>query len=126
MGEEFLSRYGGTVDPVTSVEPERSRTGSCSYSPCRVREFRAYSSLLSCCCVNSERSDQEEKIAMGKLMYESHASYSACGLGSTGTDLLVDLVKSAGVGSGTLWREDHRRWRAGGWRLGRGTGKDAE
>ena len=26
-------------------------------------------------------------------MYESHESYSACGLGSDGTDLLVKLVK---------------------------------
>ena len=33
-------------------------------------------------------------------MYESHASYSACGLGSTGTDDLVELVKAAGVGDG--------------------------
>ena len=37
---------------------------------------------------------------MGRLMYESHASYSACGLGSTGTDLIVDLVKSAGADQG--------------------------
>ena len=33
-------------------------------------------------------------------MYESHASYSACGLGSAGTDRLVALVKEAGQGSG--------------------------
>ena len=33
-------------------------------------------------------------------MYQSHASYSACGLGSEGTDLLVDLVRKAGSSSG--------------------------
>ena len=33
-------------------------------------------------------------------MYESHASYSACGLGSKGTDLLVELVRAAGVERG--------------------------
>ena len=33
-------------------------------------------------------------------MYESHASYSACGLGSSGTDKLVELVRKSGVGSG--------------------------
>lgn len=33
-------------------------------------------------------------------MYESHASYSACGLGSEGTDALVELVKAAGLDSG--------------------------
>lgn len=30
---------------------------------------------------------------LGELMFASHASYSACGLGSDGTDLLVELVK---------------------------------
>jgi galactokinase len=29
---------------------------------------------------------------MGALMFRSHASYSSCGLGSDGTDRLVDLV----------------------------------
>lgn len=38
--------------------------------------------------------------ALGDLMYESHASYSACGLGSEGTDLLVSLVREAGARSG--------------------------
>ncbi len=33
---------------------------------------------------------------MGELMYQSHESYSACGLNSEGTDLLVKLVREAG------------------------------
>ena len=33
-------------------------------------------------------------------MYASHASYSACGLGSDGTDLLVDLARAAGAADG--------------------------
>jgi galactokinase len=33
---------------------------------------------------------------LGELMYQSHASYSACGLGASGTDRLVDLVRQAG------------------------------
>ena len=37
---------------------------------------------------------------MGELMYASHASYSACGLGSDGTDLLVELVRQAGPAAG--------------------------
>jgi L-arabinokinase len=37
---------------------------------------------------------------MGELMYASHESYSACGLGSSGTDRLVDLVREAGPASG--------------------------
>ncbi|MBD3290062.1 GHMP kinase, partial [candidate division KSB1 bacterium] len=37
---------------------------------------------------------------LGELMYQSHASYSACGLGSAGTDRLVQLVRSAGAEQG--------------------------
>lgn len=33
-------------------------------------------------------------------MYQAHASYSACGLGSVGTDRLVELVREAGSDSG--------------------------
>jgi L-arabinokinase len=35
-------------------------------------------------------------------MYESHASYSACGLGSDGTDRLVALARNAGAARGIL------------------------
>ena len=38
----------------------------------------------------------EQAPALGQLMFESHESYSACGLGSPGTDELVRLVKHAG------------------------------
>jgi L-arabinokinase len=37
---------------------------------------------------------------MGRLMVESHRSYSACGLGSEGTDRLVGLVLESGPASG--------------------------
>ena len=37
---------------------------------------------------------------LGALMYESHASYSACGLGSDGTDRLVALAREAGATAG--------------------------
>jgi L-arabinokinase len=98
-GEEFLSRYGGTVDPVTSVAPGRTYlvrapTAHAVYESFRVQQF---AELLR---RQHERSAREEKVTLGRLMYESHASYSACGLGSTGTDLLVELVKSAGVDRG--------------------------
>ena len=35
-------------------------------------------------------------LELGRLMYESHGSYGACGLGSDGTDRLVDLVAAEG------------------------------
>jgi L-arabinokinase len=33
-------------------------------------------------------------------MYQPHASYSACGLGSSGTDQLVELVRAASPAAG--------------------------
>jgi L-arabinokinase len=40
------------------------------------------------------------RIELGELMYQSHESYSACGLGTRETDLLVELVRSAGPSQG--------------------------
>ena len=39
---------------------------------------------------------ESERAALGELMYESHESYGACGLGSSGTDALVELVRTTG------------------------------
>lgn len=36
---------------------------------------------------------REQLETLGELMYQSHASYSRCGLGSEGTDRLVELVR---------------------------------
>ncbi len=98
-GAEFLDRYDGITDPVTRVDRERryrvrQPTAHPIYENHRVKLFRA---LLT-----SGRLEDEELGLLGELMYQSHASYSACGLGSVGTDLLVDLVRKAGRGSG-LW-----------------------
>ena len=96
LGSEFLARYGGTNDPVTTVEPTRTYAIRAPamhpiYENFRVKQF---AELLQ------RRPSLDEKITLGKLMYESHASYSACGLGSPATDLLVELVRSIGVGHG--------------------------
>jgi L-arabinokinase len=91
LGAEFLARYGSTTDTVTKVDHDRTYairapTVHPIYENFRVRRF---AELLQ---------RPEEKIALGQLMYESHASYSACGLGSQATDLLVELVRATGQG----------------------------
>lgn len=43
---------------------------------------------------------EELPVRLGTLMYHSHASYSACGLGSDGTELLVQLAREAGPEAG--------------------------
>ncbi len=98
LGAEFLARYGGTTDTVTKVERDRTYairapTMHPIYENFRVRRF---AELLQ----RRGSLSQDEKITLGELMYESHASYSACGLGSQATDLLVELVRATGVDHG--------------------------
>jgi L-arabinokinase len=91
-GSEFIARYQGTTDSVTSIDqnrvyPVQAATAHPVYEHQRVRTF---AELLA------EAVDDYRLESLGELMYQSNASYSACGLGSDGTDLLVHLVKKAG------------------------------
>jgi L-arabinokinase len=45
------------------------------------------------------QSDERRRL-LGELMYQSHVSYTACGLGSPGTDRLVRLVRAEGSENG--------------------------
>jgi L-arabinokinase len=95
-GGEFLSRYVGTTDAVTRVDPTRSYAVRVPAAHPVYEHFRVrlFAELLG--APPSERRNQ----LLGELMYQSHASYSACGLGSEGTDLLVRLVKAEGADGG--------------------------
>lgn len=95
-GEEFLAKFQGTTDSVTRVDPKRTyatrqATAHPIYEHFRVRTFAA---LLAA------RPNGKQLEQLGELMYDSHASYSGCGLGSEGTDLLVQLVRAAGHENG--------------------------
>ena len=92
-GAAFLEQFGGFTDTVTRIDPRRNYalrqpTAHPIYEHHRVQIFRA---LLSRPSVS-----EEQLLLLGELMYQSHASYSACGLGSDGTDYLVELVRQAG------------------------------
>jgi L-arabinokinase len=96
MGAEFLKRYQGTSDSVTRVQPDRvyairQPTAHPIYENARVNRFQE---LLT------NPLDEATLTEMGELMYASHESYSACGLGSTGTDRLVEMVRAAGPAVG--------------------------
>src|SRR5262249_28928967 len=95
-GAEFLSRYKGTTDTVTRVAPERGYavrvpTAHPIYEHHRVRLF---AELL-----RGEINEERMRLA-GELMYQSHASYSASGLGSAATDRIVELALAAGPEQG--------------------------
>ena len=96
-GAAFLERYGGITDAVTQVEPARTYavrpcTAHPIYEHQRVRLFRAL--------LDAGAGDEEARTLLGQLMAQSHASYTACGLGADGTDRLVELVQAAGPGAG--------------------------
>ncbi|MDA0711745.1 MAG: GHMP kinase [bacterium] len=92
LGKDFLDRYGATTDTVTQIDPGRIyAVRKPAQHPIgehfRVQMFRQ---LLT-----HAQSDQV-LLGLGELMYQSHASYSACGLGSEGTDRLVSLARERG------------------------------
>ena len=96
-GGAFLDRYGYIADTVTRVDPAityavRQPTEHPILEHARVSEFRRI--------LEGGTGSQSDRARLGKLMGESHASYSACGLGSSGTDRLVALVREAGSDSG--------------------------
>lgn len=94
-GAAFLARYQGTTDIVTGVDPAcryavRTPTAHPVYEHERVAEWA--DQLRGSTPLSAAR--------LGALMYASHASYSACGLGSGGTDRLVALARDAGPSHG--------------------------
>jgi L-arabinokinase len=95
-GEQFLKRYQGTTDSVTRVRADKTYavrvpTAHAIYEHDRVRDFSE----------KLQSPDGTSRLELlGELMYQSHASYSACGLGSDGTDRLVALVRESGPSAG--------------------------
>jgi galactokinase len=101
-GELFLQQFAGISDPITHVRRGssyrvRAATAHPIYEHQRAREFRQMMLDLS----GPSRGDVSEVgPRLGALMYAAHESYSACGLGSTGTDRIVNLVRELGPAEG--------------------------
>lgn len=91
-GQALFEQFGGTCDAVVPIDPHatyavRQPTAHPIHEHHRVRLFAR---LLR------EGNEDETARLLGELMYQSHASYSACGLGSDGTDELVERVRALG------------------------------
>ncbi len=87
LGSEFLEEYQGTTDAVTTINPDKvyavkTPTEHAIYENFRVKKF---GEIL-------KNSEPELKL-LGELMFQAHASYSACGLGEPGTNRIVELVR---------------------------------
>ncbi len=90
-GKDFISSYGLTIDPLLTVDEFKTyHIQACASHPIyendRVIQFAEHLKLLNKSTL-AERSNLIQ--SMGELMYQSHESYSRCGLGSTLTDELV-------------------------------------
>lgn len=100
-GAEFIERYGETPDPVTTIDPThtyavRQPTAHPIYEHFRVRTFAALLGNRLASGAGNQPELLQNALLLGECMYQSHASYSACGLGSSGTDELVRLARAAG------------------------------
>ena len=94
-GAEYLINDQVHVDPFTKIRADvRYRVRACTrYSVEENSRVRMFAELAR------GGTGFEE---MGELMYQSHYSYTECGLGNEATDQLVEYVRDAGVGSGLL------------------------
>jgi galactokinase len=98
-GEAFLARYDGTTDLVTRVDPAR-RYAIRTPTAHPIHEHERVTEWARLLAASPSAAAAADAARLGTLMYESHASYSACGLGSGGTDRLVALARAAGSAHG--------------------------
>ena len=95
-GADFLRRHRGIDDQAVAVEPDvaypvRAATMYPLEEQARVGTF---AELLT-----QPVTDERARL-LGELMRASHAGYSRCGLGTQGTDHLVEAVRRAGWARG--------------------------
>ncbi len=99
-GAAFLDRYGETGDDATRVEPDAVyRVRDCATHP--VLEQANVAAFLDALDGYERDSDSAALVEAGAAMYRSHESYGTrCGLGTSETDLIVDLVRDLGPARG--------------------------
>jgi galactokinase len=98
-GAAFIDRYEGTTDLVTRVDP-RCRYAVRTPTAHPIHEHERVTEWARILRASSSNIASGDIARLGALMYEAHASYSACGLGSDGTDRLVSLARAAGTARG--------------------------
>lgn len=90
-GANFINEYEVLPDAITQVDPQavysvRAATAHPIYENERVGQFARL--------LKTPHLTPDLLGAMGRLMLESHASYNRCGLGSPGTDAIVEMVQA--------------------------------
>ena len=98
-GSEFLVKGQFHPDPFTTVRPEiQYRVRNCTRYA--IEENQRIQLFVELARGAAARPSEDAYWLMGDLMYQSHYSYTECGLGNEATDLLVDLVRQQGASAG--------------------------
>lgn len=89
-GADFLAQHHGIADAVATIDPARS------YAVRAATAHPIYEHQRVCAAAEllPLGTDAAARV-VGELMFQSHASYGACGLGASGPDRLVALVRAA-------------------------------
>jgi galactokinase len=98
-GAEYLRNGATHIDPYTQVRPDvpyRIRA-SMRYA---VEENHRIHTFVELVRSAPEIATDSPCSLLGELMYQSHYSYTECGLGSEATDSLVNLVRQEGIQNG--------------------------
>jgi galactokinase len=95
-GSEFLRDGQFHADPFTPVRPDACyRVRNCTRYA--VEENQRIQLFVELARGAAAETSEDAWRLMGDLMYQSHYSYTECGLGNEATDLLVDLVHAEGA-----------------------------
>jgi L-arabinokinase len=91
-GLDLLASDAVHVDPFTTIRPEAQyRVRACTRYA--IEENQRIELFVELARVDSMAAFRQ----MGELMFQSHWSYTECGLGSTATDQIVELVRKHGA-----------------------------
>jgi galactokinase len=98
-GAEYLQNAEFHIDPYTQVRSDVSyRIRACMrYAVEDNHRIQTFVELVRSAAGATRESTS---LLLGELMYQSHCSYTECGLGAEATDLLVELVRQEGTENG--------------------------
>jgi L-arabinokinase len=99
VGRDFLTLHGGVDDPLSRIDPEQRYPVRAAASFPVQENARTGQAVRLLRGVQPDSRRQTLR-AVGELMYQSHAGYSAMGLGCPETDAMVEAVRERGPDHG--------------------------
>lgn len=100
-GADFLSRWGGVDDALSCIEPQQNYPVRAATRFPLEESQRVRQAVEGWLHLAAGKGDREARlISLGKLLHESHAAYSAMGLGCEETDRMVAALAAEGPEKG--------------------------